>query len=243
MIYSGFGCGRNLLLTAVAAAGLMTSANAAPLISVIGGTQTSEPLPVGAHTNDVFGNGIQGYFGGTLVANGPLKIEFTLLGYEAGYINTFTANGITLTGGGGTAGSLGSNLGTIAPFVVGAGALSFLFSANTLNNPNPAVVTDTTNTLTSNFDVTKNLNSNHPNFFIAFFDSNNLLGKLVSGTSGIIALDDGGAGPDRDFDDLVIKFRVTAVPETSTWAMMLLGFAGVGFFAYRRKSKPAFRFA
>jgi hypothetical protein len=29
------------------------------------------------------------------------------------------------------------------------------------------------------------------------------------------------------------------VPEPSTWAMMLLGFAGVGFMAYRRKSKPA----
>jgi hypothetical protein len=32
---------------------------------------------------------------------------------------------------------------------------------------------------------------------------------------------------------------VTAVPEPSTWAMMILGFAGVGFMAYRRKSKPA----
>jgi hypothetical protein len=32
-----------------------------------------------------------------------------------------------------------------------------------------------------------------------------------------------------------------AVPEPSTWAMMLLGFAGVGFMAYRRKSKPASR--
>jgi hypothetical protein len=30
-----------------------------------------------------------------------------------------------------------------------------------------------------------------------------------------------------------------AVPEPSTWAMMVLGFAGVGFMAYRRKSKPA----
>ena len=29
------------------------------------------------------------------------------------------------------------------------------------------------------------------------------------------------------------------VPELSTWAMMLLGFAGIGFMAYRRKSKPA----
>jgi hypothetical protein len=32
---------------------------------------------------------------------------------------------------------------------------------------------------------------------------------------------------------------VSSVPEPSTWAMMLLGFAGVGFMAYRRKSKPA----
>ena len=30
-----------------------------------------------------------------------------------------------------------------------------------------------------------------------------------------------------------------AVPESSTWAMLLLGFAGVGFMAYRRQSKPA----
>jgi hypothetical protein len=30
----------------------------------------------------------------------------------------------------------------------------------------------------------------------------------------------------------------SGVPEPSTWAMMLLGFAGIGFMAYRRKSKP-----
>jgi len=29
----------------------------------------------------------------------------------------------------------------------------------------------------------------------------------------------------------------TAVPEPSTWAMLILGFAGLGFMAYRRKSK------
>ena len=31
----------------------------------------------------------------------------------------------------------------------------------------------------------------------------------------------------------------SGVPEPATWAMMILGFAGVGFMAYRRKSKPA----
>jgi hypothetical protein len=32
---------------------------------------------------------------------------------------------------------------------------------------------------------------------------------------------------------------VYAVPEPSTWAMMLLGFLGLGFMAYRRKASPA----
>jgi hypothetical protein len=32
---------------------------------------------------------------------------------------------------------------------------------------------------------------------------------------------------------------VSAVPELSTWAMMLIGFAGVGFVAYRRSKKAA----
>jgi hypothetical protein len=36
---------------------------------------------------------------------------------------------------------------------------------------------------------------------------------------------------------------VTAVPEPSTWAMMILGFLGVGFMAYRRRSSSAFRLA
>ena len=33
----------------------------------------------------------------------------------------------------------------------------------------------------------------------------------------------------------------TAVPEASTWAMMVLGFLGIGFVAYRRRGQVAFR--
>jgi hypothetical protein len=36
-----------------------------------------------------------------------------------------------------------------------------------------------------------------------------------------------------------VKLLTSVVPEPSTWAMMILGFAGLGFMAYRRKSKPA----
>lgn len=36
---------------------------------------------------------------------------------------------------------------------------------------------------------------------------------------------------------------VASVPEPSTWAMLILGFAGVGFMAYRRKNQGALRLA
>jgi hypothetical protein len=51
-------------------------------------------------------------------------------------------------------------------------------------------------------------------------------------------------GAASNFANLMVQinnpgtWQVTAVPEPSTWAMMILGFCGVGFMAYRRKSKP-----
>jgi hypothetical protein len=42
---------------------------------------------------------------------------------------------------------------------------------------------------------------------------------------------------------LVHSGSVGAIPEPSTWAMMILGFMGVGFMAYRRKSQATFRLA
>ena len=40
--------------------------------------------------------------------------------------------------------------------------------------------------------------------------------------------------PAADF--VIDNASITAVPEASTWAMMILGFLGVGFMAYRRKA-------
>jgi hypothetical protein len=39
------------------------------------------------------------------------------------------------------------------------------------------------------------------------------------------------------FTDANFTNPVSAVPEPSTWAMMILGFAGIGFIAYRRRNK------
>jgi hypothetical protein len=45
-------------------------------------------------------------------------------------------------------------------------------------------------------------------------------------------------------NDVIQVAQLTgAVPEPSTWAMMILGFAGVGFMAYRRKGQGQFRLA
>jgi hypothetical protein len=51
-----------------------------------------------------------------------------------------------------------------------------------------------------------------------------------------IVLNDGNNGNSFGTAHLVVT---TAVPEPSTWAMLLLGFLGVGFVAYRRNGKPA----
>jgi PEP-CTERM motif len=63
------------------------------------------------------------------------------------------------------------------------------------------------------------------------------------GTAGINTLTfyitDGGAPSAFAFD----VTNVSAVPEASTWAMMIFGFAGVGFMAYRRKNHGALRLA
>jgi hypothetical protein len=45
---------------------------------------------------------------------------------------------------------------------------------------------------------------------------------------------------DNGFGDKLLLTSITAtVPEPSTWAMMILGFAGIGYMAYRRKNKPS----
>jgi hypothetical protein len=41
-----------------------------------------------------------------------------------------------------------------------------------------------------------------------------------------------GTGPDQNFT-IAIGALGAAVPESSTWVMMLLGFAGLGFAGYR----------
>ena len=50
---------------------------------------------------------------------------------------------------------------------------------------------------------------------------------------------------DSNYEDNTgsIVANVSAVPEPSTWAMLILGFAGVGFMGYRRRNQRVLRAA
>jgi PEP-CTERM motif-containing protein len=50
---------------------------------------------------------------------------------------------------------------------------------------------------------------------------------------------DAFGGPNKNDIGYLDNYSVSTVPEPSTWAMMILGFAGVGFVAYHRRNKTA----
>jgi hypothetical protein len=66
------------------------------------------------------------------------------------------------------------------------------------------------------------------------------LGPLFQTTAFAINFDTPvGSSPPRVEYGFAVFTEVSSVPEPGTWAMMLLGFAGIGFLAYRRNSTPA----
>jgi choice-of-anchor C domain-containing protein len=67
--------------------------------------------------------------------------------------------------------------------------------------------------------------------------------ETLSFTSTTIG-DSGVSGLPTAFGPALDNVSVTAIPEASTWAMMLLGLLGMGFIAYRRRSsEPLLRIA
>jgi hypothetical protein len=101
----------------------------------------------------------------------------------------------------------------------------------------------TLHVLTTNEVFYSRRNRNADHFQHIYSTSYSGSGPVPAGT--YIAFEDIRNGGDRDYNDLSFVFRIgegaviTAVPEPSTWMMMLLGFAGLAFAAYRRQKNRA----
>jgi hypothetical protein len=68
-----------------------------------------------------------------------------------------------------------------------------------------------------------------------FTEQNVPIASLSSAYAGFSVLTGGGFS---ELDNFEVDGPLSAVPEPSTWAMMILGFLGIGWIACRRESKP-----
>jgi hypothetical protein len=98
---------------------------------------------------------------------------------------------------------------------------------------------------------------------VEFLLKGNQVGAIIKGSdlAAPIAATGNQLGPNSNayitfsnllFDEVILSSSgnsfefsnvAAAAPEPATWAMMILGFMGIGFLAYRRKNTSAFRFA
>ena len=81
------------------------------------------------------------------------------------------------------------------------------------------------------------------NSSLLFSSSVNAFGQIVP-FNGSLTLSAGDtlrfeATTGSGFQNTGLNLSISAVPEPSTWAMMILGFVGIGFMTYRLQSKPA----
>jgi hypothetical protein len=155
--------------------------------------------------------------GASLMLDADSMITFDLLGSESGFDDTFNAPSISYT-------EMTLLLNSFAsPIGLGSGVFTAGDLAGLL-------------TFTSSGGATATVGDRG---FGIFLGPNALSGDASS--VFYFGYDDQITNQDDDFDDFIVRATVTplaAVPEPGTWAMMLIGFAGVGF-ALRRKQRPA----
>jgi hypothetical protein len=188
---------------------LATLASAASFVLVSGGTSdaTQYLLNGGFETQDLSGWTRSGNLSNTFV-------EPNSFSYGAQSGNYFVAVGTVNTEGvlSQTFSDVAGQQLLISGWVAGDGSspsgVRFIFDGTTYVSMNPIPNQAWTE---YSFDVTA---TGTDTFGVAFTDNRSFAGL-----------------------DSFSVTNVSAVPEPSTWAMMILGFASVGFMAYRRKSK------
>jgi hypothetical protein len=92
------------------------------------------------------------------------------------------------------------------------------------------------------FNLIVGSNPNQNNGFDNFNPYINGIGTFTLACAGCTS-NSAISGVSISFGTNGFEVPTAAVPEASTWAMMILGFAGVGFLAYRRREQNRFRLA
>lgn len=159
--------------------------------------------------------GDTGFEGATVEAltDGPFRLTFTYLFKEASFTNGFWYEGSELFNTGTS--SYGDSHSTV--YNEPAGPLDFFFRTQG-------------NVDTIDIHNVDNDGTEVPNFLTFWDEGSNSL---------IVALDDFGAGPDDNHDDMIIKITASKVPEPGTMALLGLGLAAMGVSLRRRQVQTA----
>jgi choice-of-anchor C domain-containing protein len=174
-------------------------------------------------------------FGGFSTIPGSASINSWLVGGSVDWINGYwqAQSGTHSVDLNGT--SIGSLQQTIATVAGQAYALTFYVSANPDNIPNPG--SDSRTLLASAGGASMSFG------YTAFVPPNSrsemnwdlrTFNFVATGESTLISFASTTPEGNCCYGIALDNVAVSAVPELSTWAMMLLGFAGIGFVAYRR---------
>ena len=215
----------SVVLAVAVVSGLGSWAEATPF-DLIGGTAGS--IPGGAANNFIPGlfpgPQIGGYFGTQILVTVPfgasLLMEF--FGAEAGFHNEFNLFGSEVfdhPGGTIIAPNLASPLGSSSQLLSFVGFLPFSFDVNNnagsvANGGNPD---DSGGTAFG------------PNFFASCNPFGTSAGSGGRSCSTLyLFLDDGGAGPDDNHDDFLVRMTLTSVPEPTTIGLLGLGLLVLG---------------
>ena len=154
--------------------------------------------------------------GNLAVQGGPADVTYSYLGSEAGFQDKAfhtLPNTLLFTTPGSTGGAFSTACGICvsSPFFIANGSLPFQFVSplGTINNGSNGAA--------------------EPNFGVWL---------SADATTAYLFFNDKGAGPDADFDDMIIKatLSVSKVPEPSTYAMLLAGLGIMGAVVRRRRS-------
>lgn len=148
--------------------------------------------------------------GSSIMLNADSVITFEFLGSESGFSDTFATATLSFT-------EFTSFVDNFAsPVLIGSEGFNAGSLAGLLN-------------FTSSGGVPATVGSDG---FGIFLGPNAVSGDAYS--VFYFGYDDQITNQDDDFDDFIVRATITAVPEVSTWAMMLFGFAAAGY-TLRRK--------